>query len=243
MRQLFSALFIGAFVISSFGQEAESDSKNFKDHFFLGFVSSYYIDFVSSPLQIVDFSRELQGGFTTPDTAIPFQTRYIALFSIGVEARYNFYEHGDNLAFAISMPVTMGFGEAIPQNEDVEGASGYSNIQIPMLLKTYYGTHSTYRNSSEFGVSAGAGFEYNKLGLIATDGREKVKDANKGWIMPVFSLSAHFWRNNAPIEINFKYGKGANSDYSVNKHGQALIDGKRTTRASSTKLSFVYLFN
>ena len=240
MKKIFLLLIL-SFPIATMAQD------EFKDRFFIGFVSSYYIDFISSPMSIVDLSRTIDDGvggtIQTPDTAVPFQTRFISFISIGVEPRYNLYQFNENAAIAIAAPMTLGFGQAFEQNEDVEGARGYGNFQLPILLKFYMGTNSTYESTEDFGFSAGAGFEYNKLALIPTDENQRILDANRGWIMPTFSVSVHFWRGNSPIEINFKHGRGALSSYRVNSTGSPLPDGERFTRANSTKLSFIYLLD
>lgn len=228
-------LFLIPVLLISMGLKAQSD---FREKFFLGFVSSYYLDFVSSPLKVVDLSTQ----FST-DTAAPFQTRYVSFISLGLEPRYNIKEVNDNIAFAVSMPFTVGFGQAFPHNEDITGATGYGNIQLPLLLKAYVGNSSTYNSTEEFGFSVGAGFELNKIGLIPLDEDNRIKEANTAWIMPVFSGSVHFWRGSTPLEINFKYGRGEQSTYSKTRYGQQLPDGERTTRANSIKLSFVYLFD
>ena len=232
------------FLLLSLNSQAQDD---FKDRFFIGFVSSYYIDFVSSPLSIIDVSRKIDdgvGGFIqTTDTAVPFQSRFLSFVSIGVEPRYNLLELDDNMALALSMPLTIGLGQAFEQNDDVYGARGFGNFQVPLLLKFYLGTNSTYKSTDDFGFSAGAGFEYNKLALVSTEEVQAIKDANKGWIMPTFSASLHFWRGNSPIEINFKYGRGELRSYNTNFTGFPLPDGERLTRANSIKLSFIYLLN
>ncbi len=235
------SLFLG------FSAVAQEEKSKIKDKLFLGLVTSYYIDFVSSPLKIVDFSRLLDDGnggvIQTPDTAVPFQTRYISFVSIGFEPRYNIHEFNENVSIGIAMPATIGFGQAYPHNNDVSGARGFGNVQVPLLAKLYFGTNATYDSKADFGFSAGAGVEYNKLALIATDEDKRVKEANRGWIMPTFSGSVHFWRGNSPIEVNFKYGHGIVSTYRTNAQGFPLPDGERITRANSIKLSFVYLLN
>ncbi|MFY0643308.1 MAG: hypothetical protein JXR19_02460 [Bacteroidia bacterium] len=232
------------FLFASLGSQAQD---KFKDKFFIGFVSSYYIDFVSSPLSLIDVSRMIDdgaGGFIqTTDTAVPFQSRFLSFVSIGVEPRYNLLEFEDNMALALAMPATIGLGQSFEQNDDVLGARGFGNFQVPLMLKFYLGTNATYRSTDNFGFSAGAGFELNKVALVSTDDIQAIKDANKAWIMPVFSASLHFWRGNSPIEINFKYGRGELRSYNTNYTGFPLQDGERFTRANSIKLSFIYLLN
>lgn len=229
--------------------DSKKESTNkLRERLFIGFVTSYYIDFVSSPLKIVDLSERLddgQGGFIqTPDTAVPFQTRYISFISLGFEPRYNIYEFNDEMALGLAMPMTIGFGQAFPHNQDVAGAKGFGNLQIPLLARLYFGTNSTYNSASDYlGVSAGAGFEYNKLAIINTDEDNRIKDANRGWIMPTFSVSVHFWRGSSPLEVNFKYGLGEIGTYDTNKQGSKLPDGERISRANSIKLSLNYLLD
>lgn len=248
MKRFLALISLVAIALISFAQKSnESDQNSIKDKLFIGFVTSYYLDFVSSPLKIIDMSRQLpdgSGGFIqTPDTAVPFQTRYISFISLGFEPRLNILEFDKEMALGIAMPITIGFGQAFPHNQDVAGAKGFGNIQVPILARMYFGTNSTYESTSELGISAGAGFEYNKLAIINTDGDNRIKDANRGWIMPTFSASVHFWRGSSPLEVNFKYGVGNIGSYRTNSQGSPLPDGERITRANSIKLSLNYLLD
>ena len=83
-----------------------------RENLFFGLVSSFYIDFISSPVQFVDNSRLIGDSIRTPDTMVPYQTRYLSFFSIGIEPRYNLFELGDNFSVAISSPITFGLGQA-----------------------------------------------------------------------------------------------------------------------------------
>ncbi|MBR9861116.1 hypothetical protein GYB22_10300 [bacterium] len=233
-------LLVGVLGLFTLGSQAQSD---FKDRFFLGFVSQYYIDFITSPLRIVDRSVLVDpiNNIYSPDSAVPYQTRYVNFISIGLEPRYNILELSENMAFAVSAPATIGFGQAIPANNDVLGAQGYGSFQLPLLAKFYLGSTATYESTEDIGLSVGAGFELNKVALFTfqNDGY----DDNKAWIMPVVSGSFHFWRGSSPFEVNVKYGFGQETTYFRNKNGQQLSNGSRTTRASSLKLSFAYLLN
>lgn len=227
-------------IVSFLGVRAQEE---FRDKLFLGVISSYYLDFATSPLSTVNLSRDLGGGIITPDTAAPYQNVYLGLFSIGLDVRYNIHEFNENFALAVSAPVTIGFGEVRPQYDDITGVVGYGSVQVPVLAKFYLGTNATYKSDVDFGVSIGAGYEYNKISLFTTTSNQKLRDANEGWLMPVFSVGIHFWRGNSPLEVNFKYGRGPFTEYSRDRYSNPLSDGRRITSANSTKLSFIYLFD
>ena len=114
-------------------------------------------------------------------------------------------------------------------------------FRFPLLFKAYFGSTSTYQSSEPIGVSLGAGLEYNKVGIF--DFGSDSLNENRGWIMPTISGAFHFWRGNSPIEVNVKYGFGTEQQYRKNLHGEFLTSGPRTTKASSLKVSLVYLLD
>jgi hypothetical protein len=198
---------------------------------------------VSSPLQLLDRSELIDTPNQIYNTKknIPHQTRYLSYFSIGLEPRINLIEINDDIALSVAVPMTIGLGQAVPHNSEVLGATGFGSIQIPLMLKGYFGSISTYKSKENIGLSIGAGFEYNKVALFEFN--KDQYDDNKGWIMPAFSGSFHFWRGNSPLEVNVKYGFGREQKYSKNKDGGNISGGSRTTKASSLRLSLVYLLN
>ncbi|MEY2924406.1 MAG: hypothetical protein RLZZ337_954 [Bacteroidota bacterium] len=237
----------------SFAQSADLESANskqeFKDKFYLGLVSSYYIDFVTTPLTS---SKRYIGDIVDPNDPtktipnygnVPSQTTYNSFFSMGLEPRYNLKDINENLSVAVALPLTIGFGQAFPANENVQGSFGFGSIQFPLMTKIYFGSGSTYASNEDFGLSAGFGMEFNKIGLFSPGATEEEQNALKPWVMPVASAGVHFWRGNTPMEVNVKYGFGPIEYYQTDKFGQPLLAGTRTTRASSIKLTFVYLMN
>lgn len=258
MRKIF--VLVGIFLFSlGYAQTVEEDEleevkpkvqKEFKDRFYLGLVSSYYIDFATTPLttigevyigEIVDPNDPSK---TIPNYGdIPSQTTYNSFFSMGIEPRYNIKDFNENLAFAVSAPLTIGFGQSFPANTTVSGAYGFGSLQIPIMAKIYLGTASTYESNEDFGLSAGLGFEFNKIGLINPGASEEEQNALKPWVMPTASAAVHFWRGNSPMEVNVKYGFGSLQSYQTDQFGQPLVTGERTTRANSIKLTLVYLMN
>lgn len=217
------------------------------DRFFLGTASTFYIDFVTSPLSTQEVRVGAQPDPNDPTQTIdvfaevPKQTQYISYFSFGLEPRYNFKEFGDDIAIAISAPVTIGFGQSFAANDDVIGNGGFGSLQLPILGKIYMGAASTYRSNQDFGINLGAGFEVNKIGIVNFGSFEEA-NSNPAWIMPTVAGGIHFWRGNSPMEVNFKYGFGGRDTYRFDKFGSVLA-APRTTRASSIKLTFIYLTN
>lgn len=215
---------------------------NIRKHFFLGISNSFYIDYASTPL------REIDVIYTNPDESKRIekgsaQSTYQAFYSIGLDLRLNLAEPTDEFALALSSPVGIGFGQSFSPNEDVAGAQGFGNIQIPLMLRGYYGAHSTYQSSTDFGLSLGAGLEFNKIGIVSFESDEQIRDINKPWVMPVAIIGAHFYRGSAPMEVSLKYGFGGLTEYFVDENGSPLTGISQTTRASSLKLNFTYLLN
>lgn len=241
MVRLLSILFITALFSSSY-----SYGQDLKSRFFLGLASSQFIDYTTSPLQIVQEQTGVDPNPADPDNPfpryedVPYQSASWSMLSVGLEPRFNVYEVSDDLAFAMSVPLSLGIGQSGASNDDVSGASGFGSFQADVLAKVYFGSGSTYSSESDFGVSLGGGIEYNKLALI-NQGNFEQKQYNKGWVMPVVSGSVHFWRGSSPLEVNLKYGFGEPRSYSRDKFGSSIAT--RTTNAFSFKLSFIYLVN
>lgn len=241
---IFALLLLAGVAAKAQNNTPDSD---FRDRFFLGVNTSYYLDIVTTPLRITTSptGNEIYDTATNqfyPEVAdLPNQTTYITFFSFGLEPRYNIKEFTENLALAVSAPASVGFGVAEPANEDVKGVTGYGSFQIPVLVKLYLGSGSTYESNEDFGISAGGGFELNKVALINNSGEDP--STAKAWIMPTVSGGIHFWRGSSPMEVNVKYGFGRLQEYSVDRYNRRLLSGSRTTRASSFKLSFTYLLN
>jgi hypothetical protein len=255
MRNIFILLLI---TFCSFGLSAQTmddeESKSVSDQFFLGIASSYYVDFATTPLGVsyeptgntipkVDPNDSNNTIYVDEYANVPSQTTYISYFSFGIEPRFNVKEISENLAFAVSAPVTIGFGQAFPSNDDVKGSQGFGSIQIPVLAKLYLGSGSTYESNEDFGISIGAGLEMNKIALINPGATLEEQQLNKAWIMPAVTGGVHFWRGSSPMEVNVKYGFGKLQSYRRNKYNQIITSGERFTKASSIKLTFIYLMN
>ncbi len=251
MRYLFIGL---ACLIASVGFAQTDEKKEFEDKFFLGVASSYYVDFVTTPLRVsyeptgntipvVDPNDTTKTIFIDEFADVPAQTSYVSYFSFGLEPRFNIHEISENLAFAVSAPVTIGFGTALATNSDVKGIQGFGSIQVPVMAKLYLGSGSTYDTNEDFGISIGAGAELNKIALFSPNVETKDQDLNKAWIMPAVTGGVHFWRGSSPMEVNIKYGFGRIQSYTHDRYGQPLSTGERFTRANSIKLTFIYLMN
>jgi hypothetical protein len=227
---------------------------DWEKNFYLSLSTATYLDVVRSPLRMVNVVTGYIPDINDPDINIPiwkevpYQTVSWALFSIGLEPRINLKTFNENQAFAVSMPISIGVAQSAPARDDIRGTEGFGSFQIPLLAKMYFGHGSTYESEKDYGVSFGAGVEYNKVALLPNKFDEETSEGNKGWIMPVFSLGIHFWRMSNPVEINLKYGAGTPKEYFVDGYGEALRDASqnltsRTARSSTFKLSFVYLIN
>jgi hypothetical protein len=166
-----------------------------------------------------------------------------------MEPRLNLKEFDDNSSLSISAPVSFGIGNSFSAaGEDliVRGISGFGSIQVPLLLKLNIGNGSTYTTEKDYGFSAGAGLELNKVGLINLT--ELSRQYNKAFVIPSFSAGFTFMRGDTPMEINFKYAFGKVRTQEYDPQGEILKDNNgipyiRNTRGQSLKLSFVYLIN
>jgi hypothetical protein len=219
---------------------------DFKSRLFVGLGSAIFIDFISSPLTFT--FREYQDPPLTPGgpnvirrEPAAAQTTYNSFYTMSIEPRYNLLEPTDDIAFAFTSPLGFGFGQSYPTDSDVQGSTGFGNVQLAAMGCLYYGSHATYNSNQDFGINLSAGFEVNKIGVINLD--QGNRDLNKAWIMPTTRVGVQFYRGYSPVEINIKYGFGPRQDQVIDGWGYALSSGKVVRRASSLKLSIVYLVN
>ena len=169
MRKLTTAVFCVLFTLTGLAQ-----NNDYNDNFFMSFHSTAYFDFIWSPLKLENAptgNTIIDGnGNEVPEyKEIPFQSYTNNLFSFGVEPRYNIHTIDNNTAVAVSSPISIGLGQVGQSpfiSHRVGSVEGFGSIQIPLFLKLYIGSGSTYDCEKDYGVSLGAGFEYNKVGLI-----------------------------------------------------------------------------
>jgi len=224
---------------------SSSDSKiptsifDWKSRLHTGVSSSFFVDFITSPLSYVDVEYTDPGNVTRIEQGA-VQTTYTSFYTIGFVPRYNILELKNNLALAISAPIAIGFGNATRASESVLGGSGFGNFQLPLFFNVFYGAESTYDAQDQIGFNVGYGFEFNKIGLLNFSSLSQNENINKSWVMPVFTAGAQFYRGLSPMEVNVKFGYGKIENQRVDQYGNLLIDGKRITRASSIKLSVIY---
>ena len=257
---IISLMIIVSVPLASAQERSEESSGNnkkseFSDKFFLALTTSTYTDIIVSPLRYFRYptGNFIQQGsdstFVPEYGSIPFQSQQFNIISLGLEPRYNLKEFDENSSLSISAPVSFGIGSSFSAAGDdliVRGVEGFGSIQIPLLLKYNIGNGSTYTTQKDFGFSAGAGLEFNKIGLINLTAESK--KYNKGFVLPSFSAGVTFMRGNSPMEINFKYAFGELRSQETDTQDDPLKDNsgvlyKRSTRAQSIKLSFVYLMN
>lgn len=218
-----------------------------QQRFFFSTVYSPFLDFVNSPVYLQNTPVEWDANRNPIRfEQVPSQILGISYLSVGIEPRYNLKEWNDNTALAVTMPATIGFAIVGASGNDVAGASGIGNVQIPLLLKMYLGNGSTYRTEKNMGFSMGAGLEYNKLPLLFQSNNSADEVFRSGWVMPAVSTGLHIWRGNMPMEFNLKFGFGRLRAYSRDKNGEPIVDNttlqniERFSRAYSFKLTFVY---
>ena len=212
---------------------------DWKSRLHTGVSSSFFIDFITSPLSHVDVEYTDPGNIVRIEQGA-VQTTYASYYTIGFVPRYNIYELKNNLALAISAPISIGFGNATRASETVIGASGFGNFQLPLFFNVFYGAESTYDAQDHIGFNVGYGFEFNKIGLLNFSSLSQNENINKSWVMPAFTAGAQFYRGLSPMEVNVKFGYGKIENQLVDQYGNPLLDGKRITRASSIKLSVIY---
>lgn len=232
---------------------AQEEKTKWEDNFYIGFSSSTYLDIVKSPLTFAD---RIVGNDPDPNDPnkvipryrkVPYQSMIWNLFSIGIEPRYNIKVVSNDAALAVSIPFSLGIGSSTAAMEDIGGIEGFGSFQAPLMLKYYMGNGSTYNCEKEYGISFGAGIEYNKVGMLGVPNMDD-NAPNRGFVLPVASLGMTMWRNNMPFEINLKYGHGSIEEYDVDFNGNPLTNAggfpvSRKTRSSSFKVTFVRLVN
>ncbi len=251
MKRIIVFAWLWAVAEMSFAQ-TEKKKEEWIDNLYIGLTSSTYLDILKSPLK---FNSRLVGYDASPSNpdvliprykSVPYQSSCWNFFSLGIEPRYNFHVRSEDEAFALSMPISFGIGQTLPENNEVGGKLGFGSLQVPLFLKYYIGNGATYDSEKMYGLSVGAGIEYNKLALVSYETASEYKD--NGFVLPVFSLGFHTWRNNSPFEVNIKYGHGKVSEYDIDYNGNPLRDANnfpisRKTRASSFKITFVNYLN
>lgn len=255
-KVILSALLITTFSHVSLAQEESEESKgkdkknDLSSKFFMALSTSTYTDLIVTPLKFyygATGNTDQQGNPTFAE--IPYQTQQLNIVSIGMEPRLNLKEFDDNSSISISAPVSFGIGNSFSAaGEDliVRGINGFGSIQVPLLFKLNLGNGSTYTTEKDYGFSAGAGFELNKVGLINLT--ELSRKYNKAFVLPCLSAGFTFMRGDTPMEINFKYAFGKVRTQEYDPQGGILKDNNgipyiRNTRGQSLKLSFVYLIN
>ncbi len=248
--------FVIILMISLFATASQAQSDNdYNENLFWSFHSTAYFDFIWSPLKI-EYAPTgnivIVDGQEVPEyREIPFQSFTYNIFSFGLEPRYNIKKLDDNSAIAISSPFSIGLGQvsAPPTDVAVGAVEGFGSIQIPLYVKLYVGSGSTYDCEKDYGVSLGFGIEYNKIGLIRLDNAgDPSSPVNKGFVVPVASLGFHFWRGVNPVEVNIKYGEGKTTEFYFDRYGDPILsaDGrlsKASAKSRSLRISVSYLLN
>ena len=219
--------------------EKSTSILDWKSRLHTGVSSSFFVDFITSPLSYIDIEYSDPGNIIRIEAGA-VQTTYASIYTIGFVPRYNLYELKNNLSIAVSAPISIGFGNAIPASESVIGANGFGNFQLPIFLNMFYGAESTYDAQDQIGINVGLGYEFNKIGLLDFSSSVNSEQINKSWIMPAITAGAQFYRGLSPMEVNVKYGFGVIKNQTVDQNGYPLLNGKRVTRASSIKLSVIY---
>ncbi|MCB9261837.1 MAG: hypothetical protein H6607_05625 [Flavobacteriales bacterium] len=241
-------------LLSLFGLMPAMAQKDIKDRFFFSLQSSIYTDLIWGPLYLENAptgNTIIVDGQEVPQYAnVPFQNFMYNIYSFGVESRYNLKEIDENTALAIAIPMTFGLGSTQPANSSVSYTKGGAgSFQMPIMLRYYAGSASTYKCEKEYGVSLGVGYEFNKMGLINFESVAKTdveRKVNSGFWIPVFSLGVHFWRRSSPMEVNLKYGQTDGQKYYTDRYGNQILNSNGQYsygfgRAKSIRLSFVYL--
>lgn len=212
---------------------------DWKSRTYLSISSSFLIDYITSPLGYYN-PRETQPNFKYSRAAT--QSSTASLYTLGFEARYNLLDIKENLAIALSAPVGFGFSNVFATSDDVRSGQGFGTIQIPVMARLYFGAGSTFSALDDFGINVGAGYEFNKLGVFNFGSEPQASGINKAWLMPAITGGVSFVRGISPVEVNLKYGFGPIQDQLIDGEGNRLTS-KRTTRATSLKLSLVYPIN
>ena len=94
----------------SINSKMSSSILDWKSRLHTGVSSSFFIDFITSPLSHVDVEYTDPGNIVRIEQGA-VQTTYASYYTIGFVPRYNIYELKNNLALAISAPISIGFGK------------------------------------------------------------------------------------------------------------------------------------
>ncbi len=144
--------------------------------------------------------------------------------------RYNLLEMSDELSLSASLPVALGL--TVWTDQTTSGA-GFGSIHIPLFLEINYGNGATYSSSSNLGLVAGVGVQWDIFPLIATNDytdyssstkKYEVPSVKKSWIHPTVELGVRYWsRNNKLREINLRYGFSSKTEW-TDENGEIVSD-------------------
>jgi hypothetical protein len=227
-------LTIVLFALTICATNVYAQDEDYNDNFFLSMHSSFYFDYIWTPLK-VEYAPTGNVGPDPTDPSktvplfaeIPFQSFANNLVSFGLEPRYNIRKLDENSAIAISSPISLGIGQvtAPPYSDfSVGGIEGFGTLQIPLYAKLYVGSGSTYECEKDFGISMGVGLEFNKVGLIRLDQTQSDYQGSTAFVIPVASIGFHFWRGYSPVEVNIKYGETSATYFSFDRDGDSILD-------------------
>ena len=96
--------------------QKSSSILDWKSRLHTGLSSSFFVDFITSPLSYIDIVYTDPGNIKRIEKGA-VQTTYTSFYTIGFVPRYNVYEIKNNLALAVSAPIAIGFGNAIQASE------------------------------------------------------------------------------------------------------------------------------
>lgn len=184
---------------------------------------STLLDLMRTPVE----AAKIHNGFLADEVTPRIKESYAQseAFSFGTmiyDVRVNIKEISDNAAFGIGLTPAVGFSLVEPV-AGLNGVSGLGHIQVAGMAKIIFGHMATRRSSGDYGVTIGAGYELNKIGMISQSPKNNLEDIpNSWWLMPTVSIGINAYRYGAPVEFNIKIGRGNADYYDLDRFGDAI---------------------
>jgi hypothetical protein len=230
-----------AIVGFSFNLSSQNEEKKLLEKYplFHSIGFSTFLDLMRSPIE----PAIVQNGFL-PDQETPRMVNSFAqseAFSFGTliyEVRANLKEISDNAAFGIGLTPAIGFSFVDPV-AGLNGVSGLGHVQLAGMAKIIFGQMATRRSASDYGVTIGAGYELNKIGMISQSPKSEGEQIpNSLWLMPTVSIGINAYRYGAPVEFNIKIGRGSADYYDLDRLGTQIP--RQAGSAYSLRLAVFY---
>jgi hypothetical protein len=199
--------------------------KSFDERYILSSGFTALMDFTQGP------------SFSNRDSTKVLSGSGFSLISYTITPRINLYEFSEHAALSLETPLSLSLHIS---------TLGLGSVNVPVMVSYNYGAVATHYTARSNGFAAGAGLEYNQIGLLKFIPEEGVKPRH-AWVQPVVAMAYRYrGRRYKAKEFNLKIGYGQSERVPLKQ-----TDLPRQTTSSSmvnnptlsVKFSFVRYIN